>query len=233
MRIIICDDDVLIQQQLNKLLHEYFDKVKCPEICIYDCGEELLADTGTKDIIFLDIEMPGLNGIQVGSALKKANDKLIIFIVTSFAEYQDEAMRFHVLRYLSKPIERPRLFRNLEDALRLYATMTSEIAVETKDTTYTIPLSEIVFIEAQGHTVTVHTTTMDYKSVEKMTYWANTLSPNSFFQSHRSYIVNLHHVSSFDHAMIYLYNNQFKAYLTKRKYQEFKTSYFLYLESTR
>ena len=235
MRIIICDDDILIQQQLNKLLHEYFDKakVKCPEIIIYDCGEKLLADTGSKDIIFLDIEMPGFNGIYVGAELKKANDKVIIFIVTSFSEYLDDAMRFQVFRYLSKPIEHLRLFRNLKDALQLYSTSTNVVAVETKDTTHTLPLSDIVFIETLGHTVIVHTIAGDYKSVEKMAYWANTLLSRSFFQSHRSYIINLHHVSSFDHAMIYLYNNHFKAYLTKRKYQEFKTAYFLYLESVR
>ena len=64
--------------------------------------------------------MPGLDGIYVGNELKKKDKDIIIFIITSYSEYLDEAMRFHVFRYLSKPIDRQRLFRNLKDALDLY-----------------------------------------------------------------------------------------------------------------
>lgn len=69
---------------------------------------------------FLDVEMPGFDGIYVGNELKKQNDSVIIFIVTSYLEYLDAAMRFHVFRYLSKPIDKQRLFQNLDDALELY-----------------------------------------------------------------------------------------------------------------
>ena len=80
-----------------------------------------LRDQGPKDIIFLDIEMPGLNGIYVGNELKKRDKNTIIFIITSYSECSlDEAMRFHVFRYPSKPIDKQRLFRNLKDALDLY-----------------------------------------------------------------------------------------------------------------
>jgi two-component system LytT family response regulator len=57
--------------------------------------------------------MPGLDGIYVGNELKKKEKDIIIFIITSYSEYLDEAMRFHVFRYLSKPIDRQRLFRSL------------------------------------------------------------------------------------------------------------------------
>lgn len=65
MRILICDDDNLITEQLTKYLQEYFFKVnlKCPEIVTFNSGEALLSDSGDKDIIFLDVEMPGISGI--------------------------------------------------------------------------------------------------------------------------------------------------------------------------
>lgn len=74
MRIIICDDDLLIIEKLQKYLKSYFNHLhlKCPEIISFSSGESLLADQGPKDIIFLDIEMPGLNGIYVGNELKNA-----------------------------------------------------------------------------------------------------------------------------------------------------------------
>ena len=92
----------------------------------------LLADAMDKDIVFLDIEMPGLNGIYVGNELKNKNPNIIIFIVTSYSEYLDDAMRFHVFRYLSKPVDPNRLFRNLKDAIELYNTTVTKIPIETK-----------------------------------------------------------------------------------------------------
>ncbi|MEI3322406.1 MAG: LytTR family transcriptional regulator DNA-binding domain-containing protein [Eubacterium sp.] len=54
-----------------------------------------------------------------------------------------------------------------------------------------------------------------------------------FFISHRSYIVNLEYVSKFDHSLIYFSGNKMRAYLTRRKYTQFKDAYLIYLESTR
>ena len=84
MRILICDDDLEIAEQLNDTLNLFFqnNSLKLPEIVIYDNGEDLLADSMDKDIVFLDIEMPGLNGIYVGNELKNKNPNIIIFIVT-------------------------------------------------------------------------------------------------------------------------------------------------------
>ena len=78
MRILICDDDALIIEQLQKYIKDFFENisVKCPELVCFSDGESLLADKGEKDILFLDIEMPGMNGIYVGKELKKKNDKM-------------------------------------------------------------------------------------------------------------------------------------------------------------
>lgn len=235
MRILICDDDVEIAKQLEKIVHCYFQKnaLKVPEIVTYDNGEDLLNDSGTKDIVFLDIEMPGMSGIYVGNELKRTNENVIIFIVTSYSEYLDEAMRFHVFRYLSKPLDKQRIFRNMKDALALYNTSVNKIPIETKNGISIVPAADIIFIEAHGHRVTIHTLRQDYESIHSMKYWVEKLNMPCFFFSHRSYLVNLKYVSDFDHSLIHLHNTQFAAYLTRRKYTQFKDAYLLYLESTR
>lgn len=235
MRILICDDDLLAIEHLQKLIREYFGQtnVKCPETVCYTGGEPLLCDKGEKDIVFLDIQMPGLDGIYVGNELKNQNDKVIIFIVTSYSEYLDDAMRFHVFRYLSKPLDKQRFFRNMKDAVDLYHTMTVKLPVETRQGVHMLPSSSIIAIEAQGRKVTVHTTQRDYESIHNMQYWLKLLPENCFFQTHRSFIINLEHVTDFDHTLVRLMDNQFSAYLTKRKYSAFKEAYLLYLESTR
>lgn len=235
MRILICDDDKLVAEQLNGYLHEYFNKnnLKCPDIEIYSDGEALLQDSGEKDIVFLDVEMPGMSGIFVGNELKKENENVIIFIVTSYTEYLDDAMRFHVFRYLSKPVDKQRLFRNMKDAMELYNTSVTKIPIETKQEVHIVLATDIISVEAHGRKVIVHTIADDYESIYNMQYWVHALQMSCFFQSHRSFIVNLGHVTDFDHSLIHLCSNQFQAYLTRRKYTKFKEAYLLYLESTR
>lgn len=154
-------------------------------------------------------------------------------MVTSYSEYLDEAMRFHVFRYLSKPLDKQRFFRNMKDALDYYNTMTAKIPVETRQGVHLVPASYIIAIEAQGRKVIVHTIQQDFESVHNMDYWSNALPGNCFFQTHRSFIINLEHVTDFDHSTVRLTEQQFNAYLTRRKYTAFKDAYLLYLESTR
>ncbi len=176
--------------------------------------------------------MPGINGIYVGNELKRANDNIIIFVVTSYSQYLDDAMRFHVFRYLSKPLDIHRFFRNMKDAIDLYTTMAINLPIETKQGVHTLPASSVIAVEAQGRKVTVHTTLCDFESVHNMQYWLELLPKNLFFQTHRSFIINFEHVTNFDRNLIYM-TAGLSAYLTKRKYSLFKEAYLLYLESMR
>lgn len=235
MRIAICDDDAFIIEKLKRYLADFFEqrKIKCPEISCFTNGEDLLKDTGEIDICFLDIEMPGMNGIYVGEQLKKSNKDIIIFVVTSYAEYLDEAMKFHVFRYLSKPIDKQRLFRNLKDAVELYSNISVKIPVETKDGVNMLSTNDIVCVEAVERKVIVHTINRDYNSIHTMNYWADKLPKNNFFRTHRSFIVNFEHITNFDHTVVHLNDGKINAYLTRRKYTEFKKEYLFYMESTR
>ncbi len=235
MRILICDDDIYISSILQQYIQEFFSKNKLasPEILRYENGENLLSDTGEKDIVFLDIEMPGLSGIHTGRKLKQSNRNVIIFIITSYIEYLDEAMQFNVFRYISKPLDKKRVLRNLKDALLLYSSSVTKIPIETKDGIYIVHSSDIVYIESFGNKSAVHTTCNNYMSIYNLKYWIRKLDMPCFFTSHRSFIVNMEYVSNFSHTTISLCNGQSTAYIARRKYTQFKEAYFLYLESTR
>lgn len=235
MRICICDDDNLIIEQLQKYIRSYFDSihVKCPEIACFSSGDALLDDSGNSDILFLDVEMPGVDGIHTGIELKKRNPEIIILIITSYIEYLDDAMRFHVFRYLSKPLDRQRFFRNMKDAIDLYHNINKNLPIETRQGVHTLPASSIIAVEVLNKKVIVHTTKQDLETIHPIQYWEDTLPKNCFIRTHRSFIVNFNHISSFDHSTIHLNGGQFTAYLTRRKYTSFKKAYLLYLESKR
>ena len=235
MRIAICDDDDYTIETVNKYLYEFFKKNQyiAYEIVKFHNGEELLADKFEKDIIFLDVEMPGMNGIYVGKRIKEINPKSIIIIITSFSEYLDDAMRFCVFRYLSKPIDKNRLLRNMQDAVEAYLHRNVSICIESKGKCYRVDSDDIIMVEAQNRKTFLYTVKGDYELTGSFGDWCNKLAMPNFYICHRSYLVNLAYVYSIDADRVILKNGQYQAYLTRRKARDMKNKFLLFLENKR
>ena len=237
MRILFCDDDERILEQLQKYVQEFFTDIggTQPEFAAYRSGDELLTNETHADIAFFDVEMPGRSGIKAGAALKETNPRILIFIVTSYPDYLDEALRENVFRFLSKPIDKDRLFRNLKDAVYKYNMETKEIPVETEQGIELLKADEIVCVEAMQRKTFLHTVYSIIQTSQSVEYWRKTLDIPCFYSSHRGIIINMQYVSKVGKDVILLkYRGKTKeVYLARRKYKEFKDTYLLYLESTK
>ncbi len=243
MRIIFCDDEESVLQELSALVLEYFAEngLAEPELSLYAGGEELLeqedrAEAPRAELAFLDVEMPSVSGIQIGARLKERNPYLKIFIVTAYGDYLDEAMRFHVFRYLSKPVDKSRLFRNLKDALYQLSVDTRPVLIETAEGSVTRYADEILMAEARGHKVLLYTADKIYESHRGIRHWEQLLEIGSFFRTHRSFIINMKYVTAFSPNLITLSapgGREYPAYLARRRVQEFKNAYMLYVEAMR
>lgn len=235
MRILFCDDDPNLLAQIQGYVSEYFSRFGCiqPQCAAYQSGEELLERERKADIAFLDVEMPGLSGIHVGAELKKHNPEIKIFIVTSYPDYLDEAMRFQVFRYLSKPIDKERLFRNLKDAMYQFNMAKKEYLIALENGVETRTADEILCVKTQQRKCLVHTTDGEFISTTTMDHWRKTLTLPCFYQSHKSFIINMRYVYSVGKDSITLRCNGklVEAYLAKRRFTHFKDTYLLYLES--
>ena len=238
MRILLCDDDPGVLQQMEHLLSKFFQQIgaKPPEIALYTDGEELIRSRDTGKIEYLDVELPGLSEIYTGERLKKANPRIKIFILTSYMDYLDEAMKFHVFRYLSKPVDEKRLFRNMREALYQIEMETEPIPIETKAGVIIRQAEDIIYIETDRRKTNIITVDQVYETVHPMRDWESLLRIGCFFQTHRSFIVNMRYVTSFAKDTVTLTGSEgqtYTAYLTKRNYSSFKNAFYLYLESTR
>lgn len=237
MRIVFCDDDPIIVDQLQKMVTEFFQKQGGlqPEYAFYSTGDELIFSEERADIAFLDVEMPGVSGIYAGAKLKERNPRIKIFIVTAYPDYLDEAMRFQVFRYLSKPIDKNRLFRNLKDALYSYSIESCEYPISTNKGIFVRRAEEIVYVETSQRKTIVHTTDGDIVSNKNIEFWRETLTLPCFFSTHRSFIVNMHFVYSIGKDNVILKNKDqnIEVFLSRRKYTLFKDTYLIYLESTK
>lgn len=235
MRILFCDDNPEITSQLQRYVRAFFQKrgLEQPEYATYSSGDELLEKERCADIAFLDVEMPGRSGIHVGDQLMKHNPRTKVFIVTSYADYLDEALRFRAFRFLSKPIDKNRLFRNLQDALYQYNIDTEKVPIETADGVIVRNADEILCFEGNQRKTIVHAIDKDYLSVFGIEYWGKAIDLPCMYMSHRNYIVNMKYVHSFDRYLIAIQHRDraFNAYMAQRKYSDFKNKYLLYLES--
>ena len=177
--------------------------------------------------------MPGRSGIYVGARLKELNPKIKIFIVSAYPDYLDEAMRFQVFRYLSKPIDKNRLFRNLKDAVRQYSIDTTEIPINTSDGITVLSAERIVCVELAQRKTVIYTIDGTIQSTDSIEHWRNALTLPCFYSTYRSFIINMRHVYEIRKDIVVLkYGGQVKeAYLARRKFTEFSSKYLTYLES--
>ena len=232
MRIIICDDHKIIIDTLKDFLFKYFsiNKYQVPEIVCYQDGKSLINDKSRKDIIFLDIELPDVNGIELGQILSNKDPNCIIMVITSYMEYLDDAMRFHVFRYISKPFDLKRLTRNLNDAISLFNSRNHPVVIETKEYTYTVNSSDIIAVEAVNRKIKIYTSKTELITGQNMDYWESILPQSTFFRTHRNFIVNLGYVTDFSSDTVHVSGNKPIVYLASRKYTSFKQAFLLYIE---
>ena len=118
MRILICDDEVKYVNELKVHVREYMKNhfIQC-NIETTSSPKEVLKKNRTYDLVFLDIQMPEINGLEIAHKLKERNSKVVIFFITAFNKYQDDAMDLQIFRFFEKPFDVKRLYSSLDKAM--------------------------------------------------------------------------------------------------------------------
>ena len=223
MNIAICDDNKEIVEIIYKIVSDFFRKYKSniPNINLFDNGSNLEKDTCIYDIVFMDIEMPEMDGLTIGRKLINKNPKTILIIITSHIEYLDDAMRMNVFRYIPKPIDSKSVARNLSDALAKYnAIQAQSILITTEKGTIRCNTDDIIMLELINRKVTVYTATDSFVTSKNLKEWLEILPTTNFCMCHRSYIINLSHVYKLTADKILMDVPYIEAYIPKRKHAE-------------
>lgn len=233
MNVLICDDDLKIVQQIkNFLLKLSKQSTYNFDITCFSIGDSILDKQIKTDFAFIDIEMPGVNGLSVTKHLQTLNPNIIVFIVTSFQGYLDDAMDLDVFRYLSKPIDNNRFFRALNTAINYYHSNTQIITLEYYDEYYSVFTSDIVYITTEERKAVIITRQKKYYTNKKLSYWKEKLKDYDYFaQPHYSYLVNLRYVSDFNKTQLNIKVDLKTETLpiSQRNYSNFKKAYFAYI----
>lgn len=226
LRIAVCDDDKVYADEIEKnvrnvLLEHSYDAF----FDLYIKSNDLIDSHNVYDIAFLDIEMQPFNGIETAKRLKEINESIIIFFITSFDQYLDDAMDLNAFRYIKKPLDITRLRIGLEKALRLIDNTKISFLLKDGNTSFIIESNQIIYIEIVGHYTKIYLRDNCYISANSMEFWAQKLIASFFYRVHKSFIVNLKYITGYSRDTITLCN-RYLVPIAYRKQAAFR-SYFL------
>lgn len=234
MRIAVCDDEKLIRDTIAERIKRLYPFY---EVLEYKSGENLLEDTIESDIVFLDIQMDGLDGIETAKCLKKRNKKIILIFLTAWEEYVFQAFDVEAFHYLMKPLKKEKFYQVLEAAINkveeIQETIQKKIeersiVVKVGTSSQKIYIDEIIYAEIHNRKVTLYTTTQNIEFYAKMSNLEQKLGED-FVRPHRSYLVHLKYVSKYCATDITLENGTIIS-LAKQKYKEFVKRYMKYIK---
>ncbi len=207
IKALIVDDEAPARSEMRYLL-EKLDEVEV-------LGEAGTADEALKlmssipyDIAFVDIDMPGMNGLEMAEKVKDMETQPAIIFTTAYGQFAVKAFEMEAADYLVKPVSEDRLKRAVERVVKKVKTPVSggkqpssetelfdRIPVTRQSKTILLSPAEIFFVESHGEFTVINSEKGKFVSSLRLKDFEARLSPKSFFRSHRSFVVNLDQIT--------------------------------------
>lgn len=211
-KIIIIDDEPLARSVVQEYLQHH------PELeVLQECGDGFEGVKAIQqhqpDLIFLDIQMPKITGFEM---LELIEQPPAVIFTTAFDEYAIKAFEAHAIDYLLKPFDQDRFDKaiakwneqkstnrekatqELLESASLSPSQSQRIVVKNGSKIKIIPVNDVLYLEAADDYVKIHTTEGYFLKNKTMNHFEQSLDPNMFARSHRSYIVNVQQITRID-----------------------------------
>ena len=232
MRIAICDDEKNIRELIgDKVVKQYPEA----EIVFFSSGEELLLSDSHIDLLFLDIQMSGRNGMDTARELRKKDKDVILIFVTAVEEYVFQAFDVGAFHYIVKPINEAKFMDVLRkavdelDSKRKDVNETEEryLMINSGGVHTKVIFDDIVYAEIFNRKIVIHKLNDTIEYYGKMSD-LESLAGDSFFRPHRAYLINFKYVEKYDASTVYLKNES--VLMAKQNYPEFVKKYMKYIQ---
>lgn len=191
MRIAICDDEekyrIQLKTVLDKLLINTDDNIET-----FSDGNILAAKFAESpfDLVFLDIEMPEIDGITLARKLRAVSEKVFIVFLTGHVEYALEGYEVNALRYLTKPVDIDKL-KEVLNYVRDKIGSARQIIIREDGEEIILNVNDVVYIESMNQNVRIVTTTGEHTIRYNIGDFEEQLKDDGFFRSHRGYLISL------------------------------------------
>lgn len=230
INIAICDDNKNVISRMKECLEEYKND-KCL-IVTYECGEELLQEQKIFDIIFLDIDMQGLDGIETAKHIRKYDKNVKIIYVTNFTEYTNLAFEVHAFGYLSKPIVKEKIYSQLDEATQYFNNKKENNLIEfvTNEGIIRLAPSDIYYFEYVNRKVKIKTLNKTYITKQKISSIAVDMECFGFLVPHKSFTVNLFYIKAIKGYDLLMLDGSIVP-LSQKRSVEFRETFNIFLEN--
>lgn len=203
----ICEDDLLQREFLVNSVKKFL-KLKDISFNIYEfsSGEELLEKyPETLDILFLDIQMDKLTGMEASRQIRKFDDKVEILFITAVSEYVQKGYEVRAYRYLLKPISYEMLSEHLDACVSgIINKIENVLFVDTKGDMIKLDLNSILYIETDKREITIYEESKSYNLKIGINDIEKQLKNKRFFRCHNSFLINITKIQSLIKNVAYI-----------------------------
>jgi len=212
LRIAICDDEKSICNQLEEILEklgrEFLENI---QIDIFYSGEKLcqyLAANNYLDIIFLDIELNEMNGVEVGQVIrdKILNETTQIIYISGKETYAMELFKIRPLDFIIKPFNYEKIKEIFNIALRIIQKDDNIFQYKIGHTTYNVLIKNIIYFESRNREIIIHTINGSEVFYGKLNKIYEHFVQFKFIQIHKSYLVNYNHIIKLEYHRVTMSN---------------------------
>lgn len=230
MIVAICDDDSNIRNSLKEFLIKYKKERRIHlDIMEFSNGDTLLQSEYTFDIIFLDYQMPNLNGMDIARELRKRKNSCSIIFITSYPAFVIQAFEVNTFRFHVKPINYQKLSEDIDFYIK-EQKMFAPVVINTDGEQFVINSEDIVYLKGCGKYCYVRTNNNTYRSSKTISGVYDLLPKQCFFRTHKSYVVNFYCVEVIKDNIIELSNGE-KVKLSRDIKKDFKNAYLNFIKN--
>ncbi|ROR25252.1 LytTR family two component transcriptional regulator [Mobilisporobacter senegalensis] len=214
LRIAICDDDNFVCSQLEEILlnlgEAYLEKL---DIDIFYSGMELdksIQNGESYDLIFLDIEMEHMNGVEFGTKLRNEyeNEITLIIYISSMENYAMQLFQARPMDFIIKPLNYEKISKVFETALRLILKDNEVFQYQTGHTVCKAPLKDILYFESVNRKINIITTRRKDIFYGILNDIYKNLQAYNFIYIHKSFLVNYNHIVKFEYRQVTMSDNR-------------------------
>lgn len=211
MKIAICEDEISQQEKLEEMIYQFIEEDGF-EICKFDSGEELMSryTEGERfDILFLDIRMKKVDGIETAKKIREYDTKVFIILTTSLIEYAIKGYRVKANDFIEKPLKYTDFCTAFKRAIKEIKYMVERVyVVENREERVVIDVDHIYYIESFGRKVMVKTTDGIYEHYRNISDEEKKLKELGFVRTHRTYLVNMKNIYKIKASEILMKNKE-------------------------
>lgn len=212
INIAICDDDLEISNKMVELIEDLAKKrLIYVQIELFSDGNYLLKHLKSNpiDMIFLDIEMKFVNGIQTAKLLREKGNDAVIIYVSSHDNYMIELFEVEPFRFIKKPIKEKDFETVFYQAIKKVKSINSFFEYKANKYVYKVKFNDILYFESHGRIVLIHTKDEEYSFYDKLNNIENCLKnqKTNFLRIHQSYLINVDKVRKYCVSSVEMINN--------------------------